>query len=222
MNAPAKIETSLLGVLAAALADVDAAKKNSANPHFKSNYADLKSVIEAIRPIAKHGLWYRQVSHEAANGVAIETLYIHALGELSAGTVFVPADKNNAHGYGSAQSYARRYGLQMAFGLATEDDDGNAAVAAPPATAKREPAHSALKTELRGFVREMESCGDWDTWVALRESKDGQRLIKQCRDNLPAWWETGEGLPDEFVPLRRRIELLEANLSQQIADYATA
>lgn len=124
-----KTETpkTLLGALAEALPELGAAKKGNLNPHFKSKYADLGSVIEAIRPIAEHGLWFRQVSHDAESGVSIETFYIHDSGELSAGKVFVPADKNNAQGFGSAQTYARRYGLQMAFGLATEDDDGNAA-----------------------------------------------------------------------------------------------
>lgn len=133
MTAQSKVKPqSLLGALAEALPKLEAAKKNSANPHFKSKYADLGSVIAAIQPIADHGLWFRQVSHEAENGVCIETFYIHEGEELSAGKVFVPADRNNAQGYGSAQTYARRYGLQMAFGLATEDDDGNAAAAAPP------------------------------------------------------------------------------------------
>ena len=130
MNAQTKIEAeTILGALAIALPKLEAAKKNSNNPHFKSTYADLKAVIAAIYPIAEYGLWYRQVSHEVPGGVSIETFYIHASGELSAGCVFVPADKNNAQGYGSAQTYARRYGLQLAFGLATEDDDGNAASA---------------------------------------------------------------------------------------------
>jgi hypothetical protein len=45
----------------------------------------------------------------------------------------VPVDKNNAQGYGSALTYARRYSLSAAFGVAPEDDDGNAAAKASPA-----------------------------------------------------------------------------------------
>lgn len=138
MNVATKIEPeTLLGALAKALPELEAAKKTAENAAFKqggkvSKYADLGSVLEAIRPIAAHGLWFRQMSHENDHGVCVETFYIHASGELSAGKVFVPADRNNAQGFGSAQTYARRYGLQLAFGLATEDDDGNAAAANPP------------------------------------------------------------------------------------------
>jgi hypothetical protein len=124
---------TLLGALALALPTIEAAKKNAANPHFKSKYADIGAVIDAIRPIADHGLWFRQVSHDSENGVCVETFYIHDSGELSAGRVFVPASKRDAQGFGSAQTYARRYGLQLAFGLSTEDDDGNAASKAPAA-----------------------------------------------------------------------------------------
>ena len=125
-------QIKLIGALAKALPELEGAKKNKANPAFKSKYADLGAVIEALEPIRAHGLWYRQVAHENADGVMIETIYIHESGEsLSAGPLFMPALKRDAQGFGSALTYARRYSLLTAFGLATEDDDGNAAVARP-------------------------------------------------------------------------------------------
>jgi len=122
-------EVSIIAALAKALPELESAKKNKANPAFKSKYADLAAVIEALEPIRKHGLWYRQVLHESAEGVNVETIYIHEGGDtLSAGSLYMPATKRDAQGFGSALTYARRYSLQSAFGLATEDDDGNAAV----------------------------------------------------------------------------------------------
>ena len=122
-------EVSIIAALAKALPELESAKKNKANPAFKSKYADLAAVIEALEPIRKHGLWYRQVLHESADGVNVETIYIHEGGDtLSAGSLYMPATKRDAQGFGSALTYARRYSLQSAFGLATEDDDGNAAV----------------------------------------------------------------------------------------------
>jgi hypothetical protein len=115
----------------AAFAEIEAATKSATNPHFKSKYADLPAVVDAIKPhLAKHGLGFMQCPRPADGGVAIETILIHAEGgKISMGVLFVPANKQDAHGYGSALTYARRYALQTCFGLPTEDDDGNAAVA---------------------------------------------------------------------------------------------
>jgi len=130
-------EVSIIAALAKALPELESAKKNKANPAFKSKYADLAAVIEALEPIRKHGLWYRQVLHESAEGVNVETIYIHEGGDtLSAGSLYMPATKRDAQGFGSALTYARRYSLQSAFGLATEDDDGNAAVKSAPAVSQ--------------------------------------------------------------------------------------
>jgi len=130
-------EVSIIAALAKALPELESAKKNKANPAFKSKYADLAAVIEALEPIRKHGLWYRQVLHESAEGVNVETIYIHEGGDtLSAGSLYMPATKRDAQGFGSALTYARRYSLQAAFGLATEDDDGNAAVKSAPAVSQ--------------------------------------------------------------------------------------
>jgi ERF superfamily len=123
----------LCAALARALPKLGAVHRNKKNPAFKSNYADIAAVIGALAPLAEDGLWFRQVPVEHTSGVAMETIYIHESGaEMSAGITVVPVDKVNAHGIGSAQTYCRRYALITAFGLATDDDDGNAAVSAAP------------------------------------------------------------------------------------------
>jgi hypothetical protein len=121
----------------AAFAELDAATKTANNPHFKSKYADLQAVIDAIKPhLSKHGLAFMQMPKPSEGGVSIETILIHSSGDkMSMGVLFVPANRQDAHGYGSALSYARRYALLTCFGLFQEDDDGNAAVKsqqAPP------------------------------------------------------------------------------------------
>lgn len=134
MNAQSKMEpTSIVGVLAQALPALGAVHKNKKNPAFKSNYADLTAVLQALAPITEHGLWFRQEARPCENGVALETFYIHESGaELSAGITTVPVNKADAQGYGSAQTYCRRYALLTAFGLSADDDDGNAAAKSPP------------------------------------------------------------------------------------------
>lgn len=130
---------ALAAALAKAQGQMTGALKDSSNPFFKSKYADLASVVAAIRePFSTNGLSYTQILHESQDGVAIETLLMHGSGEwLSCGILRLPVTKADAQGVGSAVTYARRYSLQAAVGLAAEDDDGNAATkAAPPARAK--------------------------------------------------------------------------------------
>jgi hypothetical protein len=105
------------------------ALKSSTNPHFKSKYADLAACVEAvIDGLNANGIYLMQPSHESEGGVTVETVFIHESGEqISAGKLHVPAAKQDAQGYGSALTYARRYSLMAACGIAPEDDDGNAA-----------------------------------------------------------------------------------------------
>lgn len=111
------------------------ALKQSNNPHFKSRYADLATCVEAvIDALNDNGIALIQQTSECDSGVIVETVFIHESGEtFSAGKLHVPASKHDAQGYGSALTYARRYSLMAACGIAPEDDDGNAATAAPPA-----------------------------------------------------------------------------------------
>ena len=118
------------------------ALKSSTNPHFRSKYADLSACIEAVvDSLNENGVMLMQVTHEAENGVMIETLFLHESGEqMSAGKLFMPATKFDAQGFGSALSYARRYSLMAACGIAPEDDDANSAVKpAPPPLPKPTP-----------------------------------------------------------------------------------
>ena len=105
------------------------ALKSSTNPHFKSKYADLAACVEAvIEALNTNGIGLMQPCHESPSGVIVETLFVHESGEtMSAGRLHVPAAKNDPQGYGSAITYARRYSLMAACGIAPEDDDGNAA-----------------------------------------------------------------------------------------------
>lgn len=105
------------------------ALKTSTNPHFRSRYADLSACVEAvIDALNNNGIALVQKCHESDTGVNVETLLLHESGEsLSCGILHVPASKQDPQGYGSALTYARRYSLMAACGIAPEDDDGNAA-----------------------------------------------------------------------------------------------
>lgn len=110
------------------------ALKSSSNPHFKSRYADLAACVEAvIDALNENGIALIQKTDLCEDGAIVETTFIHESGEtMSAGKLHVPASKQDAQGYGSALTYARRYSLMAACGIAPEDDDGNAATAAAP------------------------------------------------------------------------------------------
>jgi hypothetical protein len=109
------------------------ALKSSTNPHFRSKYADLSACVEAvIDALNANGIGLIQRTYECSTGVMIETCLIHESGEvLEGGMLHVPAAKQDAQGYGSALTYARRYSLMAVCGLAPEDDDGNLASRRP-------------------------------------------------------------------------------------------
>lgn len=103
------------------------ALKTSTNPHFRNKYAALDVCIEAvIDALNDNGIMLMQQTHLCEDGVIVETTFIHESGEMiSGGKLHVPAAKQDPQGYGSALTYAKRYSLQSACGIAPEDDDGN-------------------------------------------------------------------------------------------------
>ena len=119
----------LINALIEAYSDITSAEFDKVNPHFKSKYASLESVIKAVKPhLLKYGILYRQVSKYTENGICIETIFHGHGAELGTGEIFLPVDKRTAQGFGSALTYARRYSLSLACGIGSEeDDDGNQA-----------------------------------------------------------------------------------------------
>jgi len=105
------------------------ALKTATNPHFRSKYADLASCVEAVMDaLNNNGIYLLQKTHDQQSGIMVETVFVHESGEmLNCGTLYFPASKNDAQGFMSALTYARRGSLMAACGIAPEDDDGNAA-----------------------------------------------------------------------------------------------
>lgn len=230
---------TLAGALVKALAEIEGAAKDKVNPHFKSKYADLASVIAAIKPVlAKHGLAFTQSTEPSEGGVIVETLLWHEAENLaprSLGKLFVPANKNDAQGFGSALTYARRYGLMTAFGVPAEDDDGNAAAksytpanngsTARPTTGETPPnkrvklegtytCPTQLMTAAREFVRTLESADDLEEFEIWQASADVVDFLDQLKRDMPEWWQGGPTMPDEFVPLEIRIAQKRRDLEQ--------
>lgn len=131
-----------IAALAAALAKAQAELKNPSfdktNPHFKSKYATLAGVRDAVMPVlTKHGLSVTQLLGAHDSGVSCTTMLMHSSGEWIASRLDMPVSKQDAQGFGSASTYARRYSLMAITGVVgDDDDDGNAATAAKPAPAK--------------------------------------------------------------------------------------
>ncbi len=119
----------LATALSKAQGAIKGALKDTANPFFKSKYADLSSVWEACREqLANNGLSVAQTPCKSEHGyVGIETILMHSSGQWISNDFAIPVTKVDAQGFGSAITYARRYALAAMVGVAPEDDDGNAA-----------------------------------------------------------------------------------------------
>jgi hypothetical protein len=127
-----------------------AAQKDGKNPHFRSNYSTLESVISAVSYGQQFGLCFTQeIDFEVVDGDVLQfvrTSLIHAPsgGQRQSRTPILTKDKTDPQKMGSGVSYAKRYGLQSIFGIPSGDDDGNAASARPaPISQERSSPHNA-------------------------------------------------------------------------------
>ena len=116
----------LAEALAKAQSELEGAKKESTNPFFKSNYADLHAVIKSAFPyLSKHGLSVSQGNEIVPGAVCVTTTLMHSSGQWLRSKVKLPLSKVDAQGVGAAITYGRRYGLSAIVGIAQYDDDAN-------------------------------------------------------------------------------------------------
>lgn len=132
-NQTMQSQSNSIAALAAALAkaqrQIQSAKKDSVNPHFRSRYADLASCWDACREqLTSNGIAVVQPIHNDGPYAFLKTILVHESGEwIASGSYPLKPMKDDPQGLGSAITYARRYSLCAMVGVAPDDDDGEAA-----------------------------------------------------------------------------------------------
>ena len=185
------INDKLIGALIKAQSEMTFASKTGTNPHFKSGYAPLETVIDAVKnPLNDNGIFYLQKVYLAEGGQCVETEFHGHGGVIKAGRVYVPADKQTPQGDGSALTYAKRYSLITACGLPSEDDAGNSAEsnykAKPKAKPKAEPKQNKQDDSEANVLYEALSMGvsGSNSMESLKENwKANQDAIKKLENS---------------------------------------
>ena len=176
-------KSETIGNLTLALSKVQAqlrpAKENSKNPFFKSNYADLGSVWDSVRALlSENELSIIQMPTDVGG---LTTILSHSSGEYLSSTMYIPS-KEDAHGVGSAISYARRYALASFVGVVTGDDDGNGAVKGnAPIVKKVAGAKPKLSSDqYKAMVKAIED----GKGAVVQQKMSGYSLTKSQEENL--------------------------------------
>jgi len=117
--------TKIIPDLLKAQKEIEKVSKNADNPFFHSKYTDLSVIIDGVKsPLNNNNITVLQPIMKDV----VETILIHTSGEfISSETNVICKKEADPQAYGSAISYARRYGLQSLVLLSAEDDDGNSA-----------------------------------------------------------------------------------------------
>lgn len=154
-------------VLAAAQAELMDPPRSSFNPHFKSKYADLCTVLQTVRPtLAKHGIAITQATRVEDDGRVLLITRLSWCDEEIVGYYPVTPQQQTPQGMGAALTYARRYALASLVGVAADDDlDGEEQGKQPkPSKAKQEQEVD----ELAGVIAKIKACNALDDLKALK------------------------------------------------------
>lgn len=188
----------IVPALAKAQSEIGPVVKDSQNPFFKSSYADLATVCEAIRqPCSDNGLCVLQEPSMEGDRAAVTTIILHSSGQYIRSWLELPLAKQDPQGLGSAITYGRRYALVAIFGIAPEDDDGNAASARQGEAAKK-PAQRAPVTDT--VPNTAKDLGEHKITTVC--SKQGMTL-KEIATSDAKWWTDTLLSPSRLAKLDR-------------------
>jgi len=142
---PAKAPMSLVAKMLEIQRVLEPMTKDSKNPHFKSSYFDINSLLSVIRPIMnKYNILLYQPILEVEGLSVLRTSFVDVeSGESLISDIRLPIS-DNPQKIGGAITYYRRYSLQSMLGLEAQDDDGNIASGGKPVSISKAPVSKAV------------------------------------------------------------------------------
>lgn len=178
MNMQSEQINELATALAIAQGAMQNAFMNKVNPHFKSKYADLSSVLDAIRaPLSSNGLSIVQTMVCDDRGMLLKTTLLHSSGQFVSSEYPLPGLGAKAHEIGSALTYGRRYSIAaMICNSADEDDDGNAVMAKSTTELPKKDAKP-IYTKLQKELDEQETRAELHHW--MRENAERIKVLPE-------------------------------------------
>lgn len=178
------------GALAKAQGMMESALKDSNNPYFKSKYASLDAVWDAIRkPLSTNGLSVIQTIEGMGDNINITTTLAHSSGQWISSTFPLIAGRPKPQELGSVITYMRRYALSSLVGVtADEDDDGNAAQEQAKEHSKKQYPITSEKISKKEVDLLESALLEFDDEVAYKE-----RILVSCRKK---WGEQIKNLSD--------------------------
>jgi hypothetical protein len=213
--------TKALSIAQAAFPDIPKNKEVSAGK-YKFHYADLASIIAATRkPMTDNGLAVMQSVSLDGERMMIETLLSHISGQWIETTTPIKVTGNDNQAFGSAQTYGKRYALCAILGVVADDDDDGMKgsgkddqVEHIKEREKSPPGITAAKAGVTMWARELQACGDTDSFEAILSSNDFKKMVAEVYTKFPSEW-TG---PEQYSGLRGQIEFV----GKQLGAEATA
>lgn len=205
---------SLVDSLAKAQAEMQNAAFNKINPHFKSKYADLGAIRDAVVPIlAKHGIALVQTIETSEGLSVVVTKLLKGEEEIVSSGCPVICDKRTPQAFGSALTYARRYSMSSIVGIASEeDDDANTAERSVEDVAVnllRRGDKTRLNNRSKEICQDLRGCTDHDELLACWSEETNSKDLKEMKEKLPEFYDACVLVKDQ----------MKANLTAEEVKY---